>query len=108
MSERLVPIYSTRDEDPEIREALEDFVVHLAERVDLLQDAESAGDLPQLRALADLLAEDAQEYGFAALSELATLVSRCCEEDKPENARTVLGEATEIARRIRLGHRGAL
>lgn len=108
MAQRLTPIFSEREDDPAIRESLDDFVVHLAERIDLLQDAEGAGDLPQLRALSELLAEDAQCYGFPSLAELALLVCRCCEEDKPENARQVLTEATEVACRIRLGHRGAL
>jgi hypothetical protein len=108
MSKRLMPIFSTREDDPEIRDSLDEFVVHLAERIDLLQDAEGAGDLPQLRALAELLSEDAVLYGFPALAELATLVCRCCQEDKPDNAREVLTEATEVACRIRLGHRGAL
>jgi hypothetical protein len=108
MSKRLTPIFSTREDDPEIRESLDEFVVHLAERVDLLQDAEGARDLPQLRALAELLSEDAELYGFPSLAELARLIARCCQEDKPEGARDVLTEATEVACRIRLGHRGSL
>ncbi|MGH0037014.1 MAG: hypothetical protein ACQGVK_18470 [Myxococcota bacterium] len=108
MSKRPTPIYSTREDDPEIRDSLDEFVVHLAERIDLLQDAEGAGDLPQLRALAELLSEDALLYGFPDLADLASLICRCCQEDKPENARDVLTEATEVARRVRLGHRGAL
>ncbi len=108
MSERITPIFSTLEDETELRERLDDFVVHLAERVDLLQDAECANDLGQLRALAELLAEDSTACGFPALAELAELVARSCAEDKPETAREVLTEATEVARRIRLGHRGSL
>lgn len=108
MDSRRNPLYSSREDEPEIRDALDEFVVHLAERVDLLQDAESAADLPQLRALAELLAEDAEQMGFAPLGEVARLVCRSCVEDKPDTARDALTALTELAQRVRLGHRGAL
>ena len=108
MDEQYVPIFSLYEDDPERRDAIEGFVVHLAERIDLLQDTERAGDTGQLRALAELLSEDAERLGFPALAQLAGEIGRCCAEDKADAAHDALEEATDIARRIRLGHRGAL
>ena len=41
----LPPIYSTHDEDLSMRDAIEGFVIGLAERIDDLQDAELQGNL---------------------------------------------------------------
>jgi hypothetical protein len=101
------PIYSARDEDSEAREEISNFVVGLAERVDLLQDVEGRGNLDPLRALARPLATDAARFGFDLLATLAQQVVDACEKDTPDAAAEGMTELTEIARRVRLGHRGA-
>lgn len=107
MDKRQAPIFSTRDEDPELREALDAFIVSLAERVDLLQDAESGEDIQALALLSLALSEEAQDLGFAPLAAVARNVQRACVESKLEAVQSGVVELTEISRRIRLGHRGA-
>jgi hypothetical protein len=107
MSDRPTPIHSTRSDDVDLLDAVSDFVVGLAERVDLLQDAESAGDFEELRALSVRLAEEAAQYGYPALSEAAGRIRGACDEAKADQAQQALVDLTDIARRIRLGHRGA-
>ena len=103
------PIYSARndDDDGELRDEISRFVVRLAERVDLLQDMEGGSDLVALRALASGRASEAGHYGFAILAEAALELGAACEDAKPDAARDGMVELTDIARRIRLGHRGA-
>ena len=101
------PIYSARDSDSEARDEISDFVIDLAERVDLLQDAEGGEDLEPLRLLADTLASDAKRLGFDLLAAGATRVAEACVELKPDVAEDAMVELTDIARRVRLGHRGA-
>jgi hypothetical protein len=108
MAKDQTPIFSTRDAEAELREAIDRFVIGLAEQIDLLQDAECAGKLEQLASLSTVLGENAASLGFGSLAELSRMVCDACAEDRPELARKALEEATEIARRIRLGHRGAL
>jgi hypothetical protein len=80
------PIYSTLAEDPAAGEAIDAFVVELAERVDELQDLEMRKELAQL----------------------SSRVESACLERSSGDARRALVELTELARRIRLGHRGAV
>lgn len=107
MEEKAKPIYSAREDEEEIREELNDFVIALAEDVDLLQDAESAGNLTRLASLADSLHSRAEGLGYAPLARIAAAVREAAREDKPEVAQNALIELTDVARRIRLGHRGA-
>ena len=101
------PIYSTRDDDYELEDEISEFAVTVAARVDALQDAESTGDLDQLGALADKLGERSEALGFPGLAGVARSLSRACGEDKPEAAQRALVELTNLAQRVRLGHRGA-
>ncbi len=101
------PIYSTREDEVELGEAIEAFVIELAERVDQLQDAERAADFGRLLQLAERLGSAAQGLGFTSLGQLARVVARACDEEKADLAQRTLIEITEISRRIRLGHRGA-
>jgi len=107
MSDRQTPIHSIREDDVDLLDAISDFVVGLAERVDLLQDAESAGDFEELRGLALRLAEEAEQYGYPALGAVAGEIRAACEEAKADKAQQSLVALTDIALRIRLGHRGA-
>jgi len=107
MAERRLPIYSTYEDEPELQDEISAFVIRLAERVDKLQDAEGAAEYGQLGPLASDLAAESERLGYVPLSDAAQDVSRACKEDKPEAAQEALLEVTELARRIRLGHRGA-
>lgn len=100
-------IYSERAGDPDLEQALDQFVLGLAERVDRLQDAEAAGDLEGLAKLAAELVRDAQALGYPQLASAALGV---VEVARQGNKGRVLGGVlaiTELGYRIRLGHRGA-
>ncbi len=105
--EPLKPIYSSRSDDPSGGDAVDRFVIRLAERIDALQDAEADGDLAQLTALANELRVEADAAGFEALVSFAKTLESACLGDDAEAARELLLDLTEIAQRIRLGHRGA-
>jgi HPt (histidine-containing phosphotransfer) domain-containing protein len=102
------PIYSTRAEDPDLLDRIEAFVVTLAESVDELQDAEFKGDISQLESLAMELSKNADELGFGSLAATAGAIEGCCESADSEEIREVLLDLTEIAKRIRMGHRGSV
>jgi HPt (histidine-containing phosphotransfer) domain-containing protein len=106
-AELLKPIYSSRCDDPAAGDAVDRFVVGLAERIDLLQDAEVDGDFARLAELAEGLVVEADSSGFGALAGVAQALESACRGDDPKAAREKLLELTEIAQRIRLGHKGA-
>ncbi len=108
MGELLRPLYSARAEDPALSDAIDRFVLGLAEAVDHLQDAHGAGDTPGLDRLARELAAEADALGYAPLARLAQAVASSAAQEKHEEARCGLVELTEIAQRVRLGHRGAI
>jgi hypothetical protein len=101
------PIYSTRADDPACGDALEAFAVGLAERVDHLQDVEICCDFAQLASLAEVLADDARELGYGSLAGAARSVVAAARSERSDDARARLLHVTELAHRIRLGHRGA-
>ena len=101
------PIYSARDGDGGAREEISDFVIALAERVDTLQDAEWGAGKEPLHSLATALACDAERFGFEVLAETARQVAEASAEQKLDGAQQGMIELTDIARRIRMGHRGA-
>lgn len=102
------PILSSKADDPQLQGEIEKFIVQLAERVDSLQDAEWKGDRDELCGLARSLGERATALGFETLSATALAIERCCEGGDAEVIRETLLDLTEIAKRIRLGHRGAV
>jgi len=101
------PIFSSRTDEPEVAEAIDKFIVGLAERVDALQDAEFKGALDELRILSRKLGTIANELGFELLAASASDLERCCLTDGVEQVRDTLIDLTEIAKRVRMGHRGA-
>lgn len=101
------PIHSILEGRAELDEAIAAFVIGLAERVDRLQDAESDDDAMLLEALAQDLARESEPLGYPQLAAVASNVRRACQAGKPDEAQAALVELTELARRIRLGHRGA-
>ncbi len=102
------PIYSTRADDPALGETIETFVLHLAERIDALQDVEVKGEFASVAVLAGSLAAEAGPLGFDALARTAAALEELCSSDDSDGIHIRVVQLTEIARRIRLGHRGAV
>jgi hypothetical protein len=101
-------ILSSRPDAIDIAEEIEAFIVSLAERVDALQDAEFKGDLEDLVRQANDLGALADELGFEPLAASAWELKRCSLPNSAEQIRETLIDLTEIAKRVRMGHRGAV
>jgi len=86
---------------------LDRFVIALAERVDAIQDAELASSCPEVAELARALANDAERLGYPGLARCGRTAAMAAEDDKIEAMQEAVFEMTEIAQRIRRGHRGA-
>ena len=102
------PILSSRADEPMVADDIEAFIVGLAERVDDLQDAEFKGDLEELATQSHKLGTIANELGFELLAASASDLERCCLSDSVEQVRDTLIDLTEIAKRVRAGHRGSV
>ncbi len=102
------PIYSSRLDDLEFRDAIDEFVVGVAERIDQLQDAQAKQDLKLLAELARALIIDSAKLGFESLARCAEVVRAASLAHDSQKAHRHLVELTRISRRIRLGHRGAV
>jgi hypothetical protein len=107
-SERPLPLYSKLIDDPNSGDAIDEFVVGVAERVDHLQDADSRGDFAELGRLACELALDARNAGFELLADVAGVVQAACVDGSKKPAHDGVIAVTDLACRIRLGHRGAM
>ena len=101
------PIFSTRVDYLALADAIDLFVISLAEEVDRLQDADLEDDLQLLGELATKLGERADELGYCPLTEIAAVVTAACSDKKLEDAQAAMVELTEISGRIRRGYRGA-
>jgi hypothetical protein len=101
------PILSTRSEDPAFEERIDRFVVGLGERIDLLQDAESAGDRATLRTLADAFAAESRELGYPYLADAASRLAEAAGDEGLETLRKGVVDLTELSQRVRRGHRSA-
>jgi len=106
--DRPQPLYSSLVDDPACGEAIDEFVVGVAERIDHLQDADSKGDLLELSRLASQLVVDARTAGFDPLAELAAGVELACHERASRRAHEGVVALTDLTLRVRLGHRGAM
>jgi hypothetical protein len=102
------PIQSRFEDDPSHADAIEAFVVGLAERVDALQDNEASGDWLRLIAGLAELAQVAEQAGYPQLAQSAAEVTRAARERHGELAYKALVELTDVAQRIRRAHRGSL
>jgi hypothetical protein len=98
---------SSRESDPEVEFQIDAFVIGLGETVDALQDAEAAGQLAALRALAEGLVPRARELGYESLSESAQQIAEACGDPNPDAARKAIETFTELSKRARRGHRSA-
>ena len=107
MGNRLRPIYSLHEDDFDLEDEIDRFVIGLAESVDALQDAESAGDHDLLDDLATRMASQAAQLGYPDLEKIAKRVRTACEDADKVAIEESLVELTVVARRVRLGHRGA-
>ena len=107
MADHKSAIRSFREDDPDLIDEISQFVVRLAEKVDDLQDAEASGAWDQLHEKATALAEDADRFGYPGFAQIAGSVAQAGQADKHEEAQTGLVELTDMAQRVRLGHRGA-
>lgn len=106
--DKLRPIFSALVEDPTRLEAIDAFVVALAERVDDLQDCEARADFTRLAELAEELLLESTKVGYDSLSRSAAAVRAPALEQKSKDVRKALIQLTEVAHRVRLGHRGAV
>lgn len=105
------PIVSTLAGDASAHERIEKFVVALGETIDRLQDLELAGEFKQLETEVVRVGQEATLLGFGPLALAAAAVERHCaamtgNDGNPERVRDALVAITDVARRIRLGHRG--
>lgn len=107
-NQRSRPIYSALAEDPAANESVDAFVVVLAERVDELQDVELHGKLGELARLAQTLAAASTAAGYPELCASARAVETACDDRSRDAVRKALEELTEVAQRVRQGHRGAV
>lgn len=107
MFERKPPIRSTQEDVVELADDLDRFVVGLAERIDAIQDAELARKQSEVAALARLLANDADRLGYPGMASSAKGVAMAAEDDQPAELQETVAELTDIAQRVRQGHRGA-
>lgn len=106
--DRPQPIYSSLSEDPAQQDAIDAFVVVLAERVDELQDCEARSDYPRLVDRAEELLLEGTKVGYDGLARCAAAARSAAQDRNADATRKALVELTEVAQRIRLGHRGAV
>jgi len=102
--ESIVSLYA---DHPELLPRIDEFVIGLGERIDALQDFESLGDWKQVQFHARAIIHAAAELGFPIFATQAGLVEAACVTPDPGLLRELLVELTALARRVRLGHRGA-
>ncbi len=107
MFERKPPIRSTQEDVPELAEEIDRFVIDLAERIDAIQDAELAESRSELSELARMLANDADRLGYPEMARISKRVAMAAEDAKADALEEAVIELTDLAQRIRRGHRGA-
>ena len=107
MFERKPPIRSTQEDIPELAEDIDRFVIGLAERIDSIQDSELAGSAKQVSDLARRLSTDAERLGYPGMALSAKGVAMAAEDGLASELQETIIELTDLAQRIRRGHRGA-
>jgi hypothetical protein len=94
--------------DDESLVRLDAFVVALGESIDAIQDSEHAGQLEETAKRAADLAREAEGLGLPPLATAALRVVASCRGTDAARAHADIVELTDVVRRVRLGHRGAL
>lgn len=107
MSERKPPIRSTQEDVPELVQAIDRFVIGLAERIDAIQDAELVGSHAEVARLAGVMAIDADRLGYPGLALVARNAISASTDGKRDAMQDAVIELTDLAQRVRQGHRGA-
>jgi hypothetical protein len=107
MFERKPPIRSTQEDVAELAEDIYRFVIGLAERIDSIQDAELADQPEEISKFARGLSSEAERLGYPAMSQSAEAVAQAAEHDEPDALKDTIVELTDLAQRVRRGHRGA-
>lgn len=107
MFERKPPIRSTQEDVVELAEDIDRFVVALGERIDAIQDAELAHKLGEVAELARTLGADADRLGYPSMAMSAKGVVMAAEDDAGDELQETIVELTDLAQRVRQGHRGA-
>ena len=107
MFERKAPIRSTQEDVVELAEDIDRFVIGLAERIDAIQDAELARKPAEVGELARTLSGDADRLGYPGMAMSAKGVALAAEDGLDSELQETVTELTEIAQRVRQGHRGA-
>lgn len=108
MGQRPEPIRSELALDPDMEERIDAFIFGLGERIDMIQEADRAGDLKTGARRLRELAREAGEVGFPQLEEAARAAARCGEDGDAARTHERIVAVTEMVQRVRLGHRGAL
>ena len=103
----LPPVRSSREAEPALEPAIDAFVFSLGELVDSFQDAEAANAIATLAQLATRLIATARDLGFAPVEDSAERIRAACGERNPEAVRKAVLDLTDIAQRVRRGHRSA-
>ncbi|CAG1000867.1 hypothetical protein MYXO_03001 [Myxococcaceae bacterium] len=101
------PIVSLLADDPIERPRIEAFVLALSDRVDALQDLEQEADFSRIAAHARALGDEAERHGFPLLARASARSVDAASARDAQDTRKALVALTEVARRVRLGHRGA-
>jgi hypothetical protein len=106
-SRRTPPIYSLLVDDEGLAR-LDAFVVALGERIDSIQENEQLGQPEEAAKRAAELAADAVTMGLPPLAEAAERVVASCLAADAQRLHDAVVELTEVATRVRLGHRGGI
>ncbi len=101
------PIVSQLADDPLERPRIEAFVLALSDAVDSLQDLEQESDFSRIAERARSLGLEAERHGFPLLAAASAQTGDRAGARDAKRTREALLALTEIARRVRLGHRGA-
>jgi len=107
MFDRKPPIRSTQEDVAELAEELDRFVIGLAERIDAIQDAELVERCEEVSQLARLLANDAERLGYPGMAQSAKSVAAAASDAKLDALQGATIDLTDLAQRVRRGHRGA-
>jgi len=94
--------------DDESLVRLDVFVLALGDSIDAIQDSEHAGRFEETAKRAADLARDAEGLGLPPLATAALRAVVSCRANDAVRIHADIVELTDVVRRVRIGHRGAL